>query len=876
LSRDNWVSWKRELLATARDRGLYSVILGTDELPNKKDTNITMISGVQHVGDVPLTQKIEQWHDRNNAAYNQLLLCISSELQTAIDVTDIAAEAWTILVGKFESKDPSKVSIVRTHYDNYHMVDGQPVTTYLTTMKEFRSQLERMGEKIPDSIHAATILRNVPESWRSIAQTIHMISTNVDKIETKLEAHEADLDAIEISDQAATAFIARSNQHSNSYIRRQPAVNDHIFQSTIRNSPNSAFNSTRARVQRPTMSPIAQKSFLSCDNCGKYGHSAPRCYASGGGMEGQAPWNMQWGDGPNVQPSARTQSSGASISRGASSTNPAQYRQSNDQRAMMAHISNVTEGEPAKIILSTNTSTFSSIEPNSHYWFVDSAATNNICGNINIFESIEDISPIIIETASGDAFEANKRGTVRITLRSEPSSDLEDMPITLLNVIYVPRLKVNLLSVERMTNANVDIKFHNNHSTLSFDNAIFAQGPKVGDLYAYEVITLILPRDQAEYSSHQDTSTPIVHIHTPSPSPSPDVPETEDREVPEDTPDIREDIREGEAQEIEGTDGPGTAEEQDNSAEEQDNLAEEQDLGTHLDIEKDEHDDLASTSYGNDDPHIETPDSNISAFANGEYDLGDEHAYVTLTNDEPSNFREAMRSTDANEWKSACQLEFDTLTGYGTWTLVERPPNTNIVGNRWVFRIKRDNLGNINRWKARLVAQGFSQIPGIDFTETYSPTIRFTSVRFILALVSHYDLEVRQIDVKGAYLNGVLEEDVYMHQPEGFVVEEKKDFVCKLNKGIYGLKQSGRVWYQTLRTELKKLGFKADQADETVYFRRHSNGDFEIAGWYVDDGLLAANSKESMDRMIQDISNIFKIQDLGEPSRLLGIKIERN
>jgi gag-polypeptide of LTR copia-type len=147
LSRDNWVSWKRELHATARDRGLYSIILGTDKLPNEKDSNAAIASGVQHVGDVPLMQKIEKWHDQNNAAYNQILLCISPELQTALDDTDVAAEAWTILVGKFESKDPSKVSIVRTRYENYHMVDGQSVTSYLTTMKEFRSQLEEWARR---------------------------------------------------------------------------------------------------------------------------------------------------------------------------------------------------------------------------------------------------------------------------------------------------------------------------------------------------------------------------------------------------------------------------------------------------------------------------------------------------------------------------------------------------------------------------------------------------------------------------------------------------------------------------------------------------------------------------------------------------------
>jgi gag-polypeptide of LTR copia-type len=115
---------------------------------------------------------IDEWDDRNNAAYNQLLLCVSPEQQTAINITEKAAEAWRILTGKFESKDPSKVSIVRTHYENYHMVEGQSVTLYLTTMREFKNQLEKMGETIPDSTYAATTLRNVPEYWRTVVQTI--------------------------------------------------------------------------------------------------------------------------------------------------------------------------------------------------------------------------------------------------------------------------------------------------------------------------------------------------------------------------------------------------------------------------------------------------------------------------------------------------------------------------------------------------------------------------------------------------------------------------------------------------------------------------------------------------------------------------------
>ena len=193
LGKDNWIPWKRELLATARDRGLYATITGKDTLP---------------ILPTPTSQLSDEWNDRNNVAYNQILLCISPELQTAIDDTEYAAEAWRILTNKFESHDPSKISIVRTRYENYHMTEGQSVSSYLTVMKEYRSQLGRMGETIAPSSHATTILRNLPESWRPIAQTIRMITRDPDEIEDRLEAHEADLSAIEVSTQAATAFIA--------------------------------------------------------------------------------------------------------------------------------------------------------------------------------------------------------------------------------------------------------------------------------------------------------------------------------------------------------------------------------------------------------------------------------------------------------------------------------------------------------------------------------------------------------------------------------------------------------------------------------------------------------------------------------------------
>ena len=267
----------------------------------------------------------------------------------------------------------------------------------------------------------------------------------------------------------------------------------------------------------------------------------------------------------------------------------------------------------------------------------------------------------------------------------------------------------------------------------------------------------------------------------------------------------------------------------------------------------------------------------LIALANGKANLKEvETVLVTLAEDEPEIYKEAMTSPDAEKWKSTCTKEYNTLMGYHTWTLVERPPNTNIVGSHWTFQVKHDNHGQVNRYKAQLIAQGFSKVPSLDFNETYAPTIQLTTICFIIALAGKYNLELQQIDVKGAYLNGKLDKDVYMRQPEGFIEPGKERLVCKLLKGVYGLKQSGRVWHHLLKTKLKNIRFKAGEADMTVYFRCSQGGSIEIAGWYVDDGLLATNSTQVMDKMVNDIRGSFDIQDLGEPDQLLGIRISRN
>ena len=181
----------------------------------------------------------------------------------------------------------------------------------------------------------------------------------------------------------------------------------------------------------------------------------------------------------------------------------------------------------------------------------------------------------------------------------------------------------------------------------------------------------------------------------------------------------------------------------------------------------------------------------------------------SLTNDkiEPKTVKEALQSEHSAEWRSAMSVEFESLTKNNTWELVPPPEGKNIVGSKWVLKMKRNSDGSLDCFKARLVAQGYTQTHGIDYEEVFAPVAKYSTIRSLLTLANAHDLEVHQLDVKTAFLNGSVEHDIYMSQPEGFIDPNRPNYVCKLNKSIYGLKQSARCWNSTLDELLTSSGY---------------------------------------------------------------------
>ena len=216
--------------------------------------------------------------------------------------------------------------------------------------------------------------------------------------------------------------------------------------------------------------------------------------------------------------------------------------------------------------------------------------------------------------------------------------------------------------------------------------------------------------------------------------------------------------------------------------------------------------------------------------------------------------------------------EMESLKSNQVWELVEPPSDRKIIGSKWVFKRKIDANGVVERHKARLVAQGCTQKFGLDYEETFSPVVRFESIRTVVALGAQQRLQLHQIDVSTAFLHGKLTEEVYMRQPEGFVEPGKEHLLCCLNRSIYGLKQSPRCWNHVLDNRLKEMGFKQTPSDPCLYVHTGSEGVFIVAV-YVDDIVLGGRSEAKMTAVKEELSQKFQMKDFGPLHHFLGIKV---
>ena len=251
--------------------------------------------------------------------------------------------------------------------------------------------------------------------------------------------------------------------------------------------------------------------------------------------------------------------------------------------------------------------------------------------------------------------------------------------------------------------------------------------------------------------------------------------------------------------------------------------------------------------------------------------FGPEFMSYMIEND-PQSFKEAVSGPEAPLWKEAINSEVESILHNRTGEMVDLPSGCKPLGYKWIFKKKMKADGSIDKYNARLVIKGYRQKESLDYFDTYSPVTRIKSIRKLIAIVVLYNLEIHQMDVKTAFLNGDLDEEIYMEQPEGFIVPGQEKKVCRLVKSLYGLKQAPKQWHEKFDRAVISDGFKINECDKCIYMKNTDKG-YVIICLYVDDMLIIGSNIEIIKTTKKMLNSKFDMKDMGVADVILGIKI---
>ena len=264
----------------------------------------------------------------------------------------------------------------------------------------------------------------------------------------------------------------------------------------------------------------------------------------------------------------------------------------------------------------------------------------------------------------------------------------------------------------------------------------------------------------------------------------------------------------------------------------------------------------------------------IATHRYGQWEVQDE-VNLAVNDDDPKSYRDAINGPNSSIWKDAADVEMKSILRNKTWELVDLPEGKNAIGSKWVFKTKMNADGSVNKYKARLVAQGFAQQHGIDYEETFAPVVKYVSLRTVFAIANQYNMDMHQMDVNSAYLNGDIDAEIFMRQPEGYIDPNHPKKVCKLRKGLYGLKQGGRIWNAKIDKYLRTQGYNPSDADPCIYVKSNE-GKICIIALYIDDTVIASNCEDMMKSAKKMLNEKFDMTDLGEVKSVLGMAVKRN
>jgi len=245
---------------------------------------------------------------------------------------------------------------------------------------------------------------------------------------------------------------------------------------------------------------------------------------------------------------------------------------------------------------------------------------------------------------------------------------------------------------------------------------------------------------------------------------------------------------------------------------------------------------------------------------------------LALSAEDPISYEEAAKS---KEWITAMKEEMNAINKNQTWKLTILPEGKKAIDLKWIFKSRFNPDGTLLRRKARIIAKGYSQREGIDFEEIFSPVARLETVRLFLAIGAQREWKFFQLDVKSAFLNGDLKEEVYVLQPEGFVINGKEEMVYHLHKALYGLRQAPRPWYGRIDAQFSQMGFIRSSNEPTVYTKMQGNSDVLLLCLYIDDILYMGSSEELLVEFKENMMKIFEMTDMGPLRYFLGLEVKQ-
>ena len=238
---------------------------------------------------------------------------------------------------------------------------------------------------------------------------------------------------------------------------------------------------------------------------------------------------------------------------------------------------------------------------------------------------------------------------------------------------------------------------------------------------------------------------------------------------------------------------------------------------------------------------------------------------------EPIGYEEAIKK---QVWLDAMVEEYNSIMKNEVWDVMPRPKNNFMVSSKWIYKIKHALDGSIEKYKARFVAHAFSQKEGVDYEETFAPVALYTSIRSIMAVAAKMGWKLHQMDVKTTFLNGVVEEEVYLEQPQGFETHDKETRV-QIKEALYGLKQAPRTWYDRIDGFLKSMGFTKSKADSDLYYKVVEDEGHVILLLYIDDLFLIGEEKLIVECK-KKLAAKFEMKDLGQMHYILGLEVWQN